>query len=73
MVALVDVGVVTAQPEATDRKARISLALWNAGFLQQGQSPAARSYEDELGRHRSPLAALGVFDLDPPSSVLLAG
>ena len=58
MVAFVDAGIVAAQPEAADRKARISLALWNAGFLQQRQCAATRSYEDELGRNRSPLAAL---------------
>src|ERR1700730_19185209 len=72
MVALVDAGVVAAQPDAADRKAAISLALRDAGFLKQRQGAAARSNKDELGRHRSPLSALGILDFDAPASVFLA-
>src|ERR1700730_8622025 len=71
MMALVDGGVVATQPDAADGKAAISLALRNAGFLKQRQGAPAPSDKDELGRHRSPIAALGIRDLDAPASVLL--
>src|SRR5271166_3550854 len=72
MMALVDAGVVATQPDAADRKAAISPALRNARFLKQRQGAPARSNKDELGRHRSPLTALSILDLDAPASVFLA-
>src|ERR1700688_2075741 len=72
MMALVDGGVVAAQPDATDRETAISFALRDAGFLKQRQGAAACSNKDELRRHRSPLAAFDALDFDAPPSVSLA-
>src|ERR1700722_18500138 len=72
MVALVDLGVVAAQPDSADREATIASTLRDTGFLQQWQRTAACADEDELGPYRSLLAAVEVLNLDPPAPSLLA-
>src|SRR5258706_7991704 len=72
MVALVDLGIVAAQPDSADREASIAAALGNAGFLQQGQRAAARADEHEFCRYRLLLAAPDIMDFNPPAAIFLA-
>src|SRR6201999_155153 len=67
MVALVDFGIVAAQPDSADREAAIAPPLRYTGFLQQRQRTAARADEDELCRYRLFLAAIEILNLDPPA------
>ena len=50
VVALVDVGVIAAQPNAADRKSAVAPALRDPGLLQQQQRAAAGPEIDELPR-----------------------
>src|SRR5882672_11393644 len=72
MVALVDFGIVAAQPDSTDREAAIAVALGNTGFLQQGQRAAACADEHEFRLYRSLLAALEIVNIDTPAPTVLA-
>src|SRR5258705_9446068 len=72
VVALVDLGIVTAQPDSADRESAITAALRDAGFLQQRKRAAPRADEDEFGFHRSLLSALKILNLHPPAPILLA-
>src|SRR5271156_5523566 len=71
MMPLVDLGIVAAQPDTTDREAAITLALGNAGFPKQWQRPAARANKDELCLHRSLVTAIEIMNFDPPASICL--
>src|SRR5262249_34554754 len=55
VMALVDVGVVAAQPNAADGKSAVALALRDSGLLQEQQRAAAGSEIDELRRGRARL------------------
>jgi hypothetical protein len=72
MVTLVDLGIVAAEPDSANWEAAIAAALWDAGFLQQWQRAAACADKDELGLHRSLLAAFEIVNLDAPASMFLA-
>src|SRR5215211_5187483 len=72
VVALVDLGVIAAQPDAADRKSAVASAFRDAGFLQQRQRAAACTEIDELGRRRVFFTALRIFCLDAPAPVTLA-
>jgi hypothetical protein len=72
VMALVDLRIIAAQPDAADREPAIALALRNAGFLQQQQSVAAGAQKDELGRGRPHVTALAVGRVDAPASARLA-
>src|SRR5262249_53755092 len=67
VVALVDVGVIAAQPDAADRKSAVAPALRDCGLFQKQQRAAAGSEIDELRRGRARLAAALVLHLDAPA------
>src|SRR5262249_43539905 len=72
VMALVDVGVVAAQPNAADGKSAVALALRDSGLLQEQQRAAAGSEIDELRRGRARLAAVLVLHVDAPAPARLA-
>src|SRR5262245_27182630 len=69
MMALVQAGVVAAQPDAAHRKSAVASAFWNAGFLQQRQRTAAGPKIDEPGRGRALRVADGALEVQAPASV----
>src|SRR5215831_1350952 len=72
VVALVDVGIVAAQPNAADRKSAVAPAFRDTGLFQQQQRAAAGPEIDELRRGRARLAAVLVLHLDAPAPPGLA-
>ena len=72
MVALVDLGIVAAEPDSTNWEATIAVALRDAGFLQQWQRAAACADKHELCLYRSLLAAVEIVNLHAPAPMILA-
>ena len=72
MMALVDAGVVAAQPNAAHREPGIAVALGNARFLQQRQRSAAAAQEYELGSDIPVLAGLFVPGAHAPPIAIAA-
>jgi hypothetical protein len=73
MMALVQAGVVAAQPDATHRKSAVAPRFRNAGFLQQRQRAAAGPQIDEPGCGRALRAADGALEVHAPASARLTG
>src|ERR1700735_3426602 len=63
---------VAAQPDAADGESAVAFAFGDFRLLQQRQSAAACSDEDELGRHASGPAVIGGLNRHAPAPVLLA-
>jgi hypothetical protein len=73
VVALVDVGIIAAQPNAADRKSAVALALRDAGLFQEQQRAAAGPEIDELRRGRARLAVVLILHVDAPAPARRAG
>src|SRR2546423_12775677 len=72
MVAMAYCVDIAAQPDAADGESAIAFALGDLRLLQQRQGAAARSDEDEFGRHGFDTAVKDVLDRDAPAPVVLA-
>src|SRR5262249_59162453 len=63
VVALVDVTIIAAQPNAANRKSAVAPALRDCGLFQEQQRTAASSEKDELRRGRARVTAVLVFHI----------
>src|SRR5262249_38109673 len=72
VVALVDLGIIAAQPNAADRKSAVAPALRDSGLFQEQQRAAASPKIDELSRARARVAAVLVLHDDAPAPARLA-
>ena len=67
-VAVDDLGLVAAQPDAAHREAGEALGLGDAGLLQQRDRGAAGAEEDGAGVEGAPCAGGLVRDLEAPAA-----
>jgi hypothetical protein len=68
ILARADVINVAAQPDTADGEATVAVTLWDAGFLQKFQSPAAGADENEFGGDLGTGIGRDVMNFHQPTS-----